>query len=269
MNTNLRSWCVAALSAAAVTAAANDGENNTDQNGNSSRCGVLPTHAQLKEALTAARQEDNGGFDLDMWGTVVDRDGVVCAVAFTGDNRGSQWPGSRVISAQKANTANAFSLPALALSTANLYAAVQPGGSLFGLQHSNPVETLVAYRGPAARFGQANDPMVNFRIGGVNVFGGGLALYNEEQVLIGAIGVSGDTSCADHNIAWRTRHALDLDFVPAGVSAAGDDNINYIGIVPDPSLANDFSHPVCTIAGEDDVVDISANLPPIQKAAEE
>lgn len=264
MNTKLRSWCVAIVSSVAVMAAAN-GQNN----GNDSRCAALPTHAQLKTALTAARQQDNGGFDLDMWGTVVDRDGVVCAVAFTGANRGSQWPGSRVISAQKANTANAFSLPTLALSTANLYAAVQPGGSLFGLQHSNPVETLVAYRGPAARFGQANDPMVGFRIGGVNVFGGGLALYNEEQVLIGAIGVSGDTSCADHNIAWRTRNALDLDFVPAGVSAAGDDNINYIGVVPEPSLANDFSHPVCTIAGADDVVDISADLPPIQKPAEE
>src|SRR5205807_145845 len=82
-----------------------------------------------------------------MWATIVNRDGVVCAVAFSGVNRGAQWPGSRVISAQKANTANAFSLdsssssngsgrPAgLALSTANLYSAVQPGGSLYGLQH--------------------------------------------------------------------------------------------------------------------------------------
>ncbi|WP_349263227.1 GlcG/HbpS family heme-binding protein [Steroidobacter sp.] len=252
-----------------MTAAANDGENGTSQNGASSRCASLPSYAQLKTALTAARQEDNGGFDLDMWGTIVDRDGVVCAVAFTGENRGSQWPGSRVISAQKANTANAFSLPGLALSTANLYAAVQPGGSLYGLQHSNPVETLVAYRGPAARFGQSNDPMVGLRIGGVNVFGGGLALYNERGVLLGAVGVSGDTSCADHNIAWRTRHALDLDFVPGGVSAAGDDNINYIGVVPVPSLANDFSHPVCEIAGEDNVTDISATLPPIQEVEED
>lgn len=265
MNSNLRSWCVAVLSAAAVTAAANDGQSDASRNGTSPGCAVLPTAAQLKAALTAARQQDNGGFDLDMWGTIVDRDGVVCAVAFTGDNRGSQWPGSRVISAQKANTANAFSLPGLALSTANLYAAVQPGGSLYGLQHSNPVETLVAYRGAAARFGQANDPMVGLRIGGVNVFGGGLALYNENQVLLGAIGVSGDTSCADHNIAWRTRHALDLDFVPAGVSPAGDDNINYIGTVPNPSLANDFSHPVCAIAGVDGVTEISANLPPVQE----
>ena len=63
-------------------------------------CAGLPTHAQLHAALTAARDQKNGGFDLDMWGTVVNRDGVVCAVAFTGANRGSQWPGSRAISAQ-------------------------------------------------------------------------------------------------------------------------------------------------------------------------
>ena len=91
-------------------------------------CAALPSHAALKDALTQARNADNGGFNLDMWGTVVNRDGVVCAVAFTGTDRGSEWPGSRVISAQKANTANAFSLPGLALSTANLWAAVQPGG---------------------------------------------------------------------------------------------------------------------------------------------
>jgi uncharacterized protein GlcG (DUF336 family) len=199
-----------------------------------------------------------------MWATLVDRDGIVCAVAFTGSNRGSQWPGSRVISAQKANTANAFSLPGLALSTANLHAAVQPGGSLFGLQHSNPVETLVGYQGPASSFGRSSDPMVGSPIGGVNVFGGGLALYNSNKRLVGAIGVSGDTSCADHNIAWRTRHTLNLDFVPAGVSANGDDNINYKGIVPSPSLADDFSHPVCKIAGIDGVSSISAGLPPIQ-----
>jgi uncharacterized protein GlcG (DUF336 family) len=246
---------VAAVSATAV--AQGDGQG--------SGCAALPSYSQLKAELTAARRQANGGFNLDMWATIVNRDGIVCAVAFTGDDRGSQWPGSRVISAQKANTANAFSLPTLALSTANLYAAVQPGGSLYGLQHSNPVETLIAYRGNAARFGLANDPMVGFRIGGVNVFGGGLALYNKDRQLVGAIGVSGDTSCADHNIAWRARHKLDLDFVPGGVSAAGDDNINYIGLVPVPSLANDFSHPVCAIAGNDSVSAISARLPPIQK----
>jgi len=228
-------------------------------------CAGLPSHSQLKAALESARAQSNGGFNLDMWGTVVNRDGVVCEVAFTGASRGSQWPGSRVISAQKANTANAFSLPGLALSTANLFAAVQPGGSLYGLQHSNPVATNIAYQGPAAQFGQDNDPMDGHRIGGVNVFGGGLGLYNSKGTLIGGIGVSGDTSCADHNIAWRTRHQLNLDFVPAGVSAKADDNINYIGLVPVPSLANDFSHPICKIGGVDGVSAISANLPAVQK----
>src|SRR6202007_3207912 len=106
---------------------------------------------------------------------------------FTGANRGSQWPGSRVISAQKANTANAFSLNGLALSTANLYSAVQPGGSLYGLQHSNPVDTAAAYQGPSTKYGTANDPLVGQKIGGVNVFGGGLALYDQYGLVVGAV----------------------------------------------------------------------------------
>ena len=228
-------------------------------------CKELPSHAVLLKALSAAQAQANGGLGFHMWATIVDRDGIVCAVVFTGSDRGDQWPGSRVISAQKANTANAFSLPNLSLSTANLWAAVQPGGSLYGLQHSNPVNTDAAYQGPASEFGQDDDPMVGQRIGGVNVFGGGLALYNSRKQLIGAIGVSGDTSCADHNIAWRTRARLGLDWVPGGVSAKGDDNINYQGIVSEPSLQSDFSHPICRIAGVDNVSSISAALPPTRK----
>jgi len=232
----------------------------------SAACAQLPTHSQLQSALTAARTQMNGGFNLDMWGTVVNRDGVVCAVAFTGANRGSQWPGSRVISAQKANTANAFSLPQLALSTADLYSAVQPGGSLYGLQASNPVSTSVAYRGNPADYGQSDDPMVGFRIGGVNVFGGGLALYNKKGDLVGALGVSGDSSCADHNIAWRTRHTLMLDYVPGGVGpdASRPDNIVY-DITPAPNVmigvsASGWGHPVCSAAA----VTISKGLPPVR-----
>jgi uncharacterized protein GlcG (DUF336 family) len=249
------------LAAGATTALA----DNQVQSGVPASCSGLPDHHILQNALEYARAQSNGGFNLDMWATVVNRDGLVCEVAFTGNNRGAQWPGSRVISAQKANTANSFSLPNLALSTANLYAAVQPGGSLFGLQHSNPVDTEVAYQGPASNFGQDDDPMTGHRIGGVNVFGGGLALYNSKGLLIGAIGVSGDTSCADHNIAWRTRHRLNLDFVPSGVSAKNDDNINYEGLVPVPSVPNDFSHPICKIGGVDGVSGISASLPAVQK----
>lgn len=228
-------------------------------------CAALPTHAQLQTALIAAQSDPagNGGFGLHMWGTIVDRDGVVCAVAFTGGDRGAQWPGSRVISAQKANTANAFSLPGLALSTANLYTATQPGGSLFGLQHSNPVDTAAAYAGPSANYGQPNDPLVGVKIGGVNVFGGGLALYNESETLLGAIGVSGDSSCADHNIAWRTRDGLNLDFVPAGVSGdpSRPDNIVY-DIKSHPFQMNGVSksgwgHPACN----GNVAGIAASLP--------
>jgi hypothetical protein len=74
------------------------------------RCSSLPGHSALKMALDSATSTETSGLNNQMWATVVDRDGVVCAVAFSGVNRGAQWPGSRVISAQKANTANAFSL---------------------------------------------------------------------------------------------------------------------------------------------------------------
>ena len=216
-----------------------------------SACNDLPTHERLGAALTAARGESNGGLNLDMWATVVNRDGVVCGVAFTGEDRGDQWPGSRVISAQKANTANSFSLPGLALSTANLFSPVQPGGFLFGLQESNPVNIIVAYGGDSDLIGTHDDPMVGKKIGGVNVFGGGLALYTSDGALVGAIGVSGDTSCADHNIAWRTRDSLGLDNVPAGVGTPGD-NIIYDTTVDaatgHTASSGGFGHPACSAA---------------------
>lgn len=209
-------------------------------------CDALPDNAKLQQVLRTSTKATggaaNGGLELNMWATVVDRDGVVCAVAYSGQARDEQWPGSRVISAQKANTANAFSLKGLALSTANLYSAVQPGGSLFGLQESNPVNTAAAYAGVPADFGTATDPMVGQRIGGVNVFGGGLALYGKDGI-VGAVGVSGDTSCADHNVAWRVRQGLDLAKVPAGVSKNKDDGIIY-DIMAGKSKSG-FGHPKC------------------------
>jgi len=228
--------------------------------GERSACKDLPSHAQLQAELREVVGQTNAGFGLNMWATIVNRDGEVCSVAFSGNDRGDQWPGSRVISAQKANTANAFSLPDLALSTANIYSAVQPGGSLYGLQHSNPVDTGNAYKGPSENYGKHNDPLVGKKIGGVNVFGGGLALYNAEGKLVGAIGVSGDTSCTDHIIAWKLRHALNLDNVPGGVSASGDDNAVY-DIVRDAmghsSSVSGWGHPDCG----GDARAISAALP--------
>ena len=223
-------------------------------------CSNLPKWHQLRTALQKARSAEKSGLENQMWGTIVDRDGVVCAVAFTGNDRFAQWPGSRVISAQKANTANAFSVPNFALSTANLYAATQNGGSLFGLQFSNPVDTTVAYAGDATTYGQANDPLVGKQVGGVNVFGGGLAMYAAGKKLVGALGVSGDTSCTDHIIAWKVRSMLNMANVPAGVANGTDNMIN--DIAPDRGTgqlvsASGFGHPTCDAAA----TSISAGLP--------
>ncbi len=166
--------------------------------------------------------KNNGGFGLPSWIAAVDETGKVCGIVNTSGQAGtanignSSWLGSRVIAAQKANTANAFSLNNFSISTSNLYGLVLPGGSLFGLQHSNPIDASNAYLGAPETYGTGLDPLVNKRIGGVNVFGGGLALYNSAGVKVGAIGVSGDTSCTDHANAWRIRALLGLDHVPGG-----------------------------------------------------
>jgi uncharacterized protein GlcG (DUF336 family) len=241
-------------------------ESNFSSNSSGS-CKGLPSHSALVKALKAsvAPAKKNGGFDLQMWATVVDRDGFVCAVAFSGADRDDQWPGSRVISAQKAHTANAFSLDGLALSTANLYTAVQPGGSLFGLQESNPVNPEAAYKGDPKAYGTPQDGMVGKKIGGINVFGGGVGLYTGAGKIIGGLGVSGDSSCADHNVAWRVRKALGLDkngTGPAGVSSAGTDAIIYDIIFSQGRFVSPsgWGHPECAPSSTKVALDIGAGV---------
>ncbi len=234
--------CSVALGAAAC----GDDDNNPGGGFGPPETEGLPTADALRQALQAAVGQTNGGLGFQMWATVVDRSGIVVDVVFSGAGYGDQWLLSRVISAQKASTANGLSLDGFAISTANLWAPTQPGGSLFGLQESNPVDAGLAYEGNAATFGTASDPMIGKRIGGVNVFGGGLALYNAAGQKIGAVGVSGDTSCADHNIAWRVRDALGLDYVPAGVADGNTtDNIVY-DVDADGHSAGGFGHPECS-----------------------
>jgi uncharacterized protein GlcG (DUF336 family) len=220
----------------------------------------LPTYSQLRTALKAAVAEGNGGFGFNVWATIVDRWGVVQVIAFSGKTSGDQWPASRVISVQKAYTASVFSLPSFALSTANLYSAVQPGGSLsdlqlFGMQFSNPVNATVALQGQPTNIGTASDPVLSQKIGGLNVGGGGLALYDNTGTLVGGIGVSGDSSCAAHNIAWKVRHTLGFDYIPGGVSPTKDDNIIY-DIVKGVS-ASGWGHPECS----GDATQIGEGLP--------
>jgi hypothetical protein len=109
-------------------------------------------------------------------------------------------------------------------------------------------------------FGTAHDPLVGNRVGGVNVFGGGLALYASGGIKVGGLGVSGDTSCTDHFVAWRVRGSLKLDHFTGVGGVSGDpthpDNIIYdITATPSGGLldpvgtlsqsAGGFGHPMC------------------------
>jgi len=228
---------VCLLTHGATMVQAENGDDDWDQS-----CKLLPSHDALKVALDAAQAATNGGFGLNMWGTVVNRDGIVCAVAFTGTARGDQWPGSRVIAASKASTANGLSGANYALSTANVFAASQPGQSLYSLATSASPNVQAVFGDPAS-FGTPNDPMVGKAIGGVIVFGGGLPLYSPEGMIVGGLGLSGDTSCTDHIIAWKVRSQLHLDSVPMGPSA--DHNDNMILDFKNGVSVSGFGHPSC------------------------
>ena len=218
-------------------------------------------HAQLQAALKKSIKPtggpSNGGLDNHMWAAVVDRTGVVRAVCYSGNALGDQWPGSRSIAIEKANTANALSLPKFAFSTANLYSGAQPGGFLFGILSTNPVDTKTMYAGEPEGFGTPDDPMVGQKASGVVIFGGGLALY-DGNTIVGALGVSGDTSPGDHNIAWRVRKALGLDKVPNGITAKGNDAIIYdIGMMGKSSSG--YGHPVSGLREDEVAREIGAS----------
>ena len=195
--------------------------------------GLFPNETQLRAQLVAA--PNNGGeagglfHGTRMWASIVDRNGgLVATVASTADPT-QVWPGSQAIAQAKAYTANAFSLDTLPLSTARLYTFTQPGHSLSSLGQSNPFN-------PQLLAAPINNHASTNRIpGGMIFFGGGLPLYKSGKI-IGGLGVSGDTSCCDHEIAKRVRHLLNLD-PPGGMLA---DDIVFTS-VDGPSV---FAHPL-------------------------
>lgn len=87
------------------------------------------------------------------------------------------WLGSIDIALRKARTARYFDM-----NTGQIGELSQPGGPLFGIEHSN---------------------------GGLITFPGGIPIRDKEGQVIGAIGVSGSTVENDHAVA------------EAGVAAAG------------------------------------------------
>src|SRR5437016_5089936 len=194
----------------------------------------IVSNLQAKLAIVVSLPDGNGGLFKPnrMWSAVVDRKGVLCSVVRSDPDA---WPGSRSIAIAKASTANDFSNNQLALSTANLYSFTQPAntaiattfpaGSLYGLNNSNPFNPQFQEQGT----GIGKVP------GGIITFGGGVPLYEGGQV-IGGLGVSGDTACADHAIAYRMRHLAGLDGTPSA------DNIVYLG---PGELPHDVGHPHC------------------------
>lgn len=182
----------------------------------------------VQNELASAVASGNGGFFTpnQMWSAVVDRRGRLCSVIASNPDA---WPGSRAIAIAKAGTGNDFSNAQLALSTANLYSLTQPGGSLYGLNDSNPFNPVFLPQGSG----------IGFVPGGIITFGGGVALYQGGQV-IGGLGISGDTACADHAVAFKMRRQAGLDGTPGG---AGADNIIYLAPGEAPT---GLKHPHCT-----------------------
>ena len=165
-----------------------------------------------------------------MWGAVVNRDGEICSFTTSTTNTTQVWPGSQAIAKAKAYTANAFSLDTFALSTARLYTFTQPGYSLWSLGQSNLFDPR--FLAPPSGQGGGRNQIA----GGLIFFGGGVPLYRDGKI-IGGLGISGDTSCADHEIAKRVRSLAGLD-PPGGPQT---DDITYSAA----DGASVFTHPLC------------------------
>jgi uncharacterized protein GlcG (DUF336 family) len=202
---------------------------------NNGKCEGLPTERELKGFLVSAPASggDAGGLfhGERMWGAVVNRDGEICSYTTSTSDPTQVWPGSQAIAKAKAYTANAFSLDTLALSTARLYTFTQPGHSLWSLGQANPFEPR--FLAPPTGQGGGKNQIA----GGMIFFGGGVPLYDSNGKIIGGLGISGDTSCTDHEISKRVRSLAGLN-PPGGPSV---DDITYSSV----DGASVFTHPLC------------------------
>ena len=93
------------------------------------------------------------------------------------------WVGSIDIAIKKAKTAVFFGMP-----TGQIGQLSQPGGSLYGIEHSND---------------------------GLITFPGGLPIVDSEGVLVGAIGVSGSSVENDHAVAQAGLKPIGVCDLPA------------------------------------------------------
>lgn len=203
------------------------------EGGAAASCRDLPSRNDLRKWLREAPTQGEAGglFSGKMeWAAVVNRHGEICATAVATDDAASAWPGSQAIAKAKAYTANAYSTDSMPLSTARLYTLTQPGHSLWGVGEPNPFN-VACLESPVDA--EKTDGKI---CGGSIAFGGGVALYRN-KTRIGGLGISGDTACADHEIAKRIRHLADLD--PEKGEFA--DDITFSSA----DGASAFTHPLC------------------------
>jgi uncharacterized protein GlcG (DUF336 family) len=133
---------------------------------------------QAEKAISAARAK---AIELgtQMCIAIVDSGGVLKAFHRMDD----AWVGSIDISVKKAKTAVFFGMP-----TGEIGKLSQPGGPLYGIEHSNE---------------------------GLITFPGGLPIVDGDGVMIGAIGVSGSAVENDHAVAQAGVATLGVGELPA------------------------------------------------------
>jgi uncharacterized protein GlcG (DUF336 family) len=135
------------------------------------------TFEQAEKAIAAALNESKK-IGTQMCIAVVDSGADLKAFVRMDD----AWVGSVDIAIKKAKTACFFGM-----NTGQIGALSQPGGPLYGIEHSND---------------------------GLITFPGGVPIVDENGVLIGAIGVSGSSVENDHQVAKAGVEVIGLTDLP-------------------------------------------------------
>jgi uncharacterized protein GlcG (DUF336 family) len=135
------------------------------------------TYEQAEQALQAAIRKAKE-LDTRMCIAVVDSGADLKAFLRMDD----AWVGSVDIAIKKAKTACFFGMP-----TGQIGQLSQPGGPLYGIEHSND---------------------------GLITFPGGVPIVTEDGVLIGAIGVSGSSVENDHRVAAAGVEVIGVSDLP-------------------------------------------------------
>lgn len=138
-------------------------------------------HVTIENADAAIRKAIEKAREIDTYMCIAIVDSGADLKAF--HRMDDAWVGSIDIAIKKAKTAVFFGMP-----TGEIGKLSQPGGPLYGIEHSN---------------------------GGLITFPGGLPIVDKDGVMVGAIGVSGSSVENDHAVATAGVEALGSWELPA------------------------------------------------------